>query len=109
MDLHGSSTTEIDAVNLKCLIGVNNVFVPVRYFEENPMITQKLLRRNKVEERRVVVDYDLCFFCGACVAVCPPDSIFLDNTHLSIDHDTCTRCERCTHVCPVYALAMDDE
>jgi Fe-S-cluster-containing hydrogenase component 2 len=38
--------------------------------------------------------------------VCPPDSIFLDNLHLSIDDQTCTRCGRCLLVCPVEALSM---
>lgn len=56
--------------------------------------------------RRVVVDHNVCYFCGACVAVCPPDSIFLENTHLFIDDETCTRCERCTDMCPVHALKM---
>jgi ferredoxin len=54
----------------------------------------------------VVVDKNLCFYCGACVAVCPPDSIFLENAHLRIDDETCTRCERCTAMCPVHALSM---
>lgn len=55
---------------------------------------------------RVVVDHDVCFYCGACVAVCPPDSIFLENHNLKIDDDTCTRCDRCTGMCPVHALSM---
>ncbi len=52
----------------------------------------------------VGVDRNLCYYCSACVAVCPPDSIFLENAHLSIDHETCTRCERCIAMCPVHAL-----
>ncbi len=63
--------------------------------------------RPHLQERHVVVDHNLCFFCGACVAICPPDSIFLDNTHLNIDDETCTRCERCVHMCPVHALSME--
>lgn len=54
----------------------------------------------------VMVDRNLCFYCGACVAVCPPDSIFLENAHLKIDDNTCTLCERCTNMCPVHALSM---
>ncbi len=65
--------------------------------------------RQKVRERHVLVDYDLCYSCGACVAVCPPDSIFLDNMHLKIDDETCTRCERCTVMCPVHALSMSHD
>lgn len=54
----------------------------------------------------VIVDRNLCFYCGACVAVCPPDSIYLENAHLHIDEATCTLCERCTNMCPVHALSM---
>ncbi len=51
------------------------------------------------------VDRNLCHFCGACVAVCPPDAIFLVDTWLEIKAN-CTGCERCVTVCPVRALSM---
>ncbi len=70
------------------------------------MQNNRLLLTKDRELTHVVVDYDLCYSCGACVAVCPPDSIFLDNLHLTIDDSTCTRCERCTLMCPVHALSM---
>jgi ferredoxin len=55
---------------------------------------------------KVTVDQDVCHHCGACVAVCPPDAIFLDAMFLRINQDTCTACERCVKMCPVHALAM---
>ncbi|HYO89425.1 MAG TPA: 4Fe-4S binding protein [Candidatus Limnocylindrales bacterium] len=55
---------------------------------------------------KVSVDQDVCHHCGACVAVCPPDAIFLDSMFLRINQDTCTACERCVKMCPVHALAM---
>jgi NAD-dependent dihydropyrimidine dehydrogenase PreA subunit len=58
-------------------------------------------------ERYVAVNYDRCTCCGACVPVCPPDSVTLVNATLLIDHDTCTRCERCVVVCPTGALTWD--
>ncbi len=51
------------------------------------------------------VDHDLCHYCGACVAVCPPDAIFLVDTWLEIK-ENCTGCERCVAICPVHALSM---
>ena len=51
------------------------------------------------------VDRSLCHYCGACVAVCPPDAIFLVDTWLEIK-DSCTGCERCVTMCPVRALSM---
>ncbi|GAB4460659.1 MAG: 4Fe-4S binding protein [Anaerolineae bacterium] len=61
--------------------------------------------RNQTE-LKVIVDHELCCYCGACVAVCPPDAIFLTDSFLAIDQETCTACERCTKMCPVHALAM---
>jgi MinD superfamily P-loop ATPase len=62
--------------------------------------------RQRTRERHIVIDDNLCYSCGACVAVCPPNCIFLDNLRLTIDDDACTRCERCTVMCPVQALSM---
>ena len=55
---------------------------------------------------KVLVDHELCCYCSACVAVCPPDAIFLYDSFLTIDQDTCTACERCVKMCPVHALSM---
>lgn len=57
-------------------------------------------------ERHVVVNHSLCLHCGTCVAICPPDVLFLHNGSLTIDDRTCTCCERCMKVCPVHALSM---
>jgi ferredoxin len=53
----------------------------------------------------VAVNRDLCHYCGACVAVCPPDALFLTDTWLEVK-DTCTGCERCVNICPVRALSI---
>ena len=55
---------------------------------------------------RVQVDYRRCHFCGACVAICPPEAMFLWNAALTIRIDKCTLCEKCVLVCPVNALAI---
>ena len=54
----------------------------------------------------IVVDYDRCSYCGACVAVCPPDCILLHDATLLIDLETCTRCRRCIPACPTSALSL---
>jgi len=64
------------------------------------------LAKKHEHANRVQVDYSRCHFCGACVAVCPPDAMFLWKSTLIIRIDKCTSCERCTLVCPVNALAM---
>jgi ferredoxin len=55
----------------------------------------------------VLVDYDHCSYCGACVAVCPPDCITLHDATLMIDQDACTRCQRCIPACPTGALTLE--
>lgn len=57
----------------------------------------------------VSVDARVCHACGACVAVCPPDALFLSDTRLGIDGARCTGCRRCVTVCPVGALVMAQE
>jgi len=60
--------------------------------------------RPGIGEVRIVVDRDRCLYCGACVAACPPDSIYLRNGTLTIDATRCTGCARCARMCPVGAL-----
>ena len=55
----------------------------------------------------VLVDYDHCSYCGACVAVCPPDCITLFDATLVIDQAACTRCQRCIPACPTGALTIE--
>ena len=54
----------------------------------------------------IVVNYDRCAHCGACVPVCSPDAITLCEATLVIDQATCTRCERCALICPTGALTL---
>ncbi|MBL8133850.1 MAG: 4Fe-4S binding protein [Anaerolineae bacterium] len=52
------------------------------------------------------IDKALCLACGACVAVCPPDALFLQGLRLTVDQATCTDCDRCAAMCPVGALSL---
>lgn len=54
----------------------------------------------------IAVDYDHCSYCGACVAVCPPDCITLHDATLLIETDVCTLCRRCLPACPTGALSV---
>ncbi len=53
----------------------------------------------------VLVNYDRCSSCGACVPICPPGSVTLQNATLQIDAFTCTGCFRCIYICPTGALS----
>ena len=80
------------------------------------MMVSKLLGRDAPVDggesraaKRIRVDYDHCSYCGACVAVCPPDSITLHDATLLIENSSCTRCERCIPVCPTGALTLESK
>jgi ferredoxin len=55
-------------------------------------------------QKTIAVNYDLCHSCGACIAVCPADALFLNDTRLEVN-DACTGCERCAKICPMHALS----
>jgi MinD superfamily P-loop ATPase len=55
----------------------------------------------------IVIDKEICDFCGTCVAVCHPDAIFLTERDIVIDREKCTECENCIVVCPVGAVRRD--
>ncbi|MCC7447144.1 MAG: 4Fe-4S binding protein [Anaerolineae bacterium] len=56
--------------------------------------------------RQVVVNRNLCHICGACIAVCPANALFLADTWLHVREKACTGCERCAKVCPSDALSL---
>lgn len=58
---------------------------------------------------------DNCFYCGACVDVCPRNALELvDTGNVEIDGDRCMeyncrrwRCGLCAKVCPTGAIVME--
>lgn len=57
----------------------------------------------------MIVDNNICLHCGACVGVCPTNSIFLFGTSTIAFLASCTECVLCTTVCPVGAIDADPE
>jgi ferredoxin len=57
----------------------------------------------------VIVDNNICLHCGACVGICPPNSIFLYETSTIVFLPSCTECGHCVNVCPVGAIDFDPE
>lgn len=55
----------------------------------------------------ILIDEELCSYCGACVAVCPENIIDLVDIYLKIDQLKCTDCARCIKGCPVGVLALE--
>ncbi len=52
----------------------------------------------------IEIIHEICDICSACIAVCPPNVMYLTNNRLSIDFSGCTYCSLCIDICPVRAL-----
>ena len=63
----------------------------------------------KIPNHVFVVDEDLCYGCGACIALCPVDALTLESLLAIVDEPTCTHCEHCIPACPVFALEIKAE
>ena len=53
-----------------------------------------------------VVDEDLCYGCGACIALCPTNALDLVDRLAIVEQINCTLCEHCIPSCPVFALSI---
>jgi NAD-dependent dihydropyrimidine dehydrogenase PreA subunit len=64
------------------------------------------LNDQEVENMSVKVNVDKCDGCGACVEVCPNESITL-NEVAHINEEECVECETCIDECPNDAITME--
>ena len=53
-----------------------------------------------------VVDEELCYGCGACIALCPTNALDLVNRLAIVNQEDCTLCNHCIPSCPVFALSI---
>jgi Indolepyruvate ferredoxin oxidoreductase, alpha and beta subunits len=54
----------------------------------------------------VVIDQSKCTGCGACVDICPCESLSLQNSLCVVDESSCADCGACVDECPVGALSL---
>ena len=51
----------------------------------------------------ITIKSEACNICGACVAICRQNALFLFNTTLQVN-DRCNDCKVCVNVCPLGAI-----
>jgi len=54
-------------------------------------------------------DEDKCVQCGACLAVCPTNALYIVRPEMRVDFDSskCSMCELCVTTCPSRAMMVD--
>ncbi len=54
----------------------------------------------------ITIKSEVCNICGACVAVCRQNALFLFNATLQVS-GRCNDCKVCIHVCPLGAISIE--
>ena len=76
--------------------------------EEKINSITEALKKNDVivnKKGRVIVDFDLCIECGACVSLCPTDALHMDEKELlEYSLEKCIGCLLCLDSCPRFAI-----
>lgn len=57
----------------------------------------------------IKVNWDKCVQCGACVAICPTDALYIKDRktmEVAFDPEKCIACELCIRPCPPRAIEV---
>lgn len=81
----------------------NRLFLPDAYTGEVEAIEGELGHYRVLLRMPVVIDFNSCTYCGACISVCPEGCI---SDSFEIDLRVCDRCGRCIEHCPQRAIDL---
>ncbi|WDP88778.1 MAG: 4Fe-4S binding protein [Desulfobacter sp.] len=64
--------------------------------------------RISTPEHQIYKDEEICTHCGACIAVCPTDALYIKRPEMEVifDREKCSLCERCLVTCPTRAMGL---
>lgn len=74
----------------------------IKYLKEQGVEVQLL-------SKDIRVDWDKCVQCGACVAICPTDALYIKDKktmEVAFDPEKCIACELCIRPCPPRAIEV---
>ncbi len=59
-------------------------------------------------EHQIYKDEEICTHCGACIAVCPTEALYIKRPEMEIifNKDKCSVCELCIVTCPTRAMGL---
>jgi ferredoxin len=74
----------------------------IKYLKQEGISIQPL-------SKDINVNWEKCTQCGACVAMCPTDALYIKDRktmEVAFDSDKCIACELCIRPCPPRAIAV---
>lgn len=74
----------------------------IRFLRESGLKVEPL-------SKSVTQNMDKCVHCGACLAFCSANALYLDQATMKIlfDPEKCSGCEMCVKACPVRAMEIN--
>ncbi len=59
-------------------------------------------------EHQIFKDEEICTHCGACIAVCPTEALYIARPEMEIifNKEKCSVCELCLVTCPSRAMGL---
>jgi Na+-translocating ferredoxin:NAD+ oxidoreductase subunit B len=80
--------------------GIKSVAKQETFAEVKPELTERKILYPKVVAEK-------CTACGACIEVCPTDTIVIENGKAFVKIENCRNCKKCMLVCPENAFMLE--
>lgn len=59
------------------------------------------------QDKKAVIDKDLCVDCGVCIDECPNNTLeMIDDLAVLVRPEDCDACGKCVDICPSEAITL---